>query len=174
MGELGRPGLNGGAAAWMVDCHSHVLPSGDDGAATVDDGRALCVEAARRHTAVLFATPHVWPHLKLTPEREQQIHAALEELRRRARLELRLGYELTPCPLLLREDPRRYVLEGTDCVLVEVPFTGGVDMLVRVAEHIEAEGLQPVIAHPERTQAVAADPALAAGFAERGWLLQVN
>jgi protein-tyrosine phosphatase len=158
----------------MVDCHSHVVPSGDDGAGTTDEGRALVVEAARRGTAVLFATPHVWPHLLLTPEREEQILAGLAELRRRPRLELRLGYELTPSPLLLREDPRRYALEGTDCVLVEVPFTGGVDMLLKVAKHIERKGLRPVIAHPERSQAVAADPKRAIGFAERGWLLQVN
>jgi protein-tyrosine phosphatase len=158
----------------MVDCHSHVVPSGDDGAATTDDGRALIVEAARRGTAVLFATPHVWPHLLLTQEREDQILAGLAELRRRPRLDLRLGYELTPSPLLLREDPRRYALEGTDCVLVEVPFTGGVETLVKVAKHIEREGLRPVIAHPERTAAVALEPKVAVGFAERGWLLQVN
>ena len=123
---------------------------------------------------MLFATPHVWPHLLLTQEREDQILAGLAELRRRARLDLRLGYELTPSPLLLREDPRRYALESTDCVLVEVPFTGGVEMLVKVAKHIEREALRPLIAHPERTQAVACDTKVAVGFAERGWLLQVN
>lgn len=175
MGDgVGRSGLNGGSAPWMVDCHAHVVPSGDDGAGTIDDGRALIVEAARRGTAVLFATPHVWPHLLLTQEREDQILAGLAELRRRSRLDLRLGYELTPSPLLLREDPRRYALEGTDCVLVEVPFTGGVDMLVKVAKHIERQGLRPVIAHPERTHAVARDAKVAVGLADRGWLLQVN
>lgn len=171
---LGRPGLNGDSASWMVDCHAHVVPSGDDGAGTIDEGRALIVEAARRGTAVLFATPHVWPHLLLTREREDQILAGLAALRRRARLDLRLGYELTPSPLLLRQDPRRYALEGTDCVLVEVPFTGDVELLVKVAKHIEREGLRPVIAHPERTQAVARDTKVAVGLAERGWILQVN
>ena len=171
---MGRPGLNGNATAWMVDCHSHVLPSGDDGAANVEEGRALCVEAARRGTAVLFATPHVWPHLILTPEREAAIREAFRELRPRAGLELRLGFELTPSPLLLREDPARYELSGTGCVLVEVPFTGGIELLVQVADHIEAHGFRPVIAHPERTEAVAAQPRIARRFAERGWAVQVN
>ena len=148
---MGRPGLNGHATAWMVDCHSHVLPSGDDGATNIEEGRALCVEAARRSTAVLFATPHVWPHLILTPERETAIRSAFQELRTRASLELRLGFELTPSPLLLREDPARYELEGTGCVLVEVPFTGGIDLLIEVAKHIEANGLRPVIA-PSRAE----------------------
>ncbi len=171
---MGRPGLNGHATAWMVDCHSHVLPSGDDGATNIEEGRALCVEAARRSTAVLFATPHVWPHLILTPERETAIRTVFQELRPRAGLDLRLGFELTPSPLLLREDPARYELEGTGCVLVEVPFTGGIDLLVEVAEHIEANGLRPVIAHPERTEAVAAEPRIARRLSERGWALQLN
>ena len=39
---------------------------------------------------------------------------------------------------------------------------------------METQGLQPVIAHPERTQSVLERPSLARELAERGWLLQVN
>ncbi|HET7514792.1 MAG TPA: CpsB/CapC family capsule biosynthesis tyrosine phosphatase, partial [Gaiella sp.] len=97
----------------LVDCHSHVVPSGDDGAQTLEHGLELCDLAAASGTTVLFATPHVWPHLTLTDERERAIRRAYERLRERARLELRLGFELTPAPPLLREDPARYALEGT-------------------------------------------------------------
>jgi protein-tyrosine phosphatase len=158
----------------FVDCHSHVVPSGDDGATTIEDGIALCREAARRGTAILFATPHVWPQLQLPPDRDAQIRTAYERVRTHAVLELRLGYELTPDPRLLDEDARRFVLEGTDFVLMEVPFLGPADLLVALAEHAEAAGLRPVIAHPERTEAVLDRPALADELAERGWLLQVN
>src|SRR5439155_820229 len=97
-----------------------------------------------------------------------------ERVRPRAGLELRLGYELTPARPLLAEDPHRYVLEGTDRVLMEVPFTGPADLTFELAEHIEAAGLRPVIAHPERTEAVLDDPSVAAELAERGWTLQLN
>jgi protein-tyrosine phosphatase len=160
--------------AGFVDCHSHVCPSGDDGASTVPEGAVLCREAARRGTAVLFATPHVWPHLPLTAEREREIRSAFAELRPAAGLELRLGFELTPHRRLLADDPRRYALEGTDCVLMEVPFSGPVDVLVELAEHAELEGLRPVIAHPERTESVLAEPAIARDLAARDWALQVN
>ena len=158
----------------FVDCHSHVVPSGDDGATTIEDGIALCREAARRGTAILFATPHVWPQLQLPPEREADIRAAYERIRPHAVLELRLGFELTPDPRLLDEDPRRFVLAGTDAVLMEVPFLGSADLLLALAEHVAAAGLRPVIAHPERTEAVLDRPALADELAARGWLLQVN
>ena len=160
----------------FVDCHSHVCPSGDDGAQSLDEGVALCESALRHGTRVLYATPHVWPHFPLDEEREAEVRATFDELRARApeELDLRLGWELTPAPALLDEDPERYRLEGTDCVLVEVPFVGPSDLLLAVGEHVEAAGLTPLVAHPERTESVLARPALAEELAERGWPLQVN
>jgi protein-tyrosine phosphatase len=158
----------------FVDCHTHVVPSGDDGAATIDDGVALCRSAAEHGTVVLFATPHVWPYFTLTPEREREIQAAFETMRPRAGLDLRLGYELTPARPLLDDDPHRYVLGGTDRVLMEVPFSGPADLLFALAEHVESAGLRPVIAHPERTEAVLDEPSLVERLAERGWTVQVN
>jgi protein-tyrosine phosphatase len=158
----------------FVDCHSHVVPSGDDGAATIEDGLALCRSAAEHGTTVLFATPHIWPYLTLPAEREQEIRAAFERMRPRAGLELRLGFELTPARPLLEEDPHRYVLEGTDRVLMEVPFTGPADLVFALAEHVESAGLRPVIAHPERTEAVLDESSIAVELAARGWTLQVN
>jgi protein-tyrosine phosphatase len=157
----------------FVDCHSHVVPSGDDGAATLADGLELCDIAADAGTAVLFATPHVWPHLVLTQERERDVRLAYERLRARVHLDLRLGYELTPSPALLREDPARYLLEGTEVVLMEVPFVGPADGLIELAQHVEDAGLTPLIAHPERTEAVQGRPELAHELAER-WPLQLN
>ncbi|HEU5280135.1 MAG TPA: CpsB/CapC family capsule biosynthesis tyrosine phosphatase [Gaiellaceae bacterium] len=158
----------------FVDCHSHVVPSGDDGAATIKDGLALCRSAARHGTQVLFATPHVWPYLTLSDDREAEIRDAYERMRPHGGLELRLGFELTPARPLLDEDPTHYVLEGTDRVLMEVPFSGPADLLFALAEHVEKAGLRPVIAHPERTEAVLTQPSLADELAERGWTLQVN
>jgi protein-tyrosine phosphatase len=158
----------------FVDCHSHVVPSGDDGAPSIDEGLALCRSAAQHGTGVLFATPHVWPYLTLSAVREAEIRDAYEWMRPHAGLELRLGFELTPTRALLEEDPRRYVLGGTDRVLMEVPFSGPADLVFALAEHIEGEGLRPVIAHPERTEAVLDDPLIADELAERGWILQVN
>jgi protein-tyrosine phosphatase len=158
----------------FVDCHSHVVPSGDDGAGSVEEGVALSRSAAEHGTAVLFATPHVWPYFTLSDEREAEIRGAYGRMRPHVGLELRLGFELTPTRALLREDPYRYVLEGTDRVLMEVPFSGPADVLFSLAEHVESAGLRPLIAHPERTEAVLDDPSIAGDLAARGWTLQVN
>src|SRR6266513_1836128 len=109
----------------FVDCHSHVVPSGDDGAQTFEEGLELCELAAQTGTELLYAT------------REESVHRAFERLREEAPLELRLGFELTPCAALEHEDPHRYVLEGTSTVLVEVPFLGPPDGFFALCEHIE-------------------------------------
>src|SRR5919206_431262 len=147
------------APGWFVDLHSHVVPSGDDGAQSMDEGAELCRAAVRHGTRTLFATPHVAEHLPPDEKREALVAERVEELRARTGLDLRLGWELTPIPELLDEDPRRYALEGLDVVLMEVPFTGSADLLVALAEHTEAAGLTPLIAHPERTEAVLSRPA---------------
>jgi protein-tyrosine phosphatase len=161
----------------FVDVHSHVVPSGDDGAQTVEEGLRLCREAARHGTAVLFATPHVWPSLTLEPEREERVRAAHAEMAPRASewgLDLRLGWELTPMPRLLDEDPERYRLGDLPAVLMELPFVGPLELAERLAAHIAGSGLTPVIAHPERSEALRADLGALQGFLGHGQVLQVN
>jgi protein-tyrosine phosphatase len=161
-------------ATLFVDVHSHVCPSGDDGTTTVEQGRALCRSAASHGTRILFATPHVWPYLQLDPERERVIRDTFARLAPQAGLELRLGFELTPSKALLAEDLRRYALESTGAVLIELPFAGPADLFFCVAERADEHGLRVIAAHPERSDAVLFEPGLAAEIAARGWLVQVN
>src|SRR5437764_4838586 len=164
-----------GVEARFVDIHSHVVPSGDDGVQSVSEGLSLGRDAFEHGTRVLYATPHVGPHVPpFDQPRERGIRTAFRELSERLPLELRLGYELTPMPSLLDDDPWRYVLEQTEHVLVEIPFLGSADLFREVGEWIERGGLTPVVAHPERTESVLTNPGLADELAERGWPLQVN
>ena len=121
----------------FVDCHSHVCPSGDDGVATVAEGAVLCREAAKRGTGILYATPHVWPHLPLTPAREEQVRRDFAELVPQAGLDVRLA------------------------------FAGSAALLWALAEEAERQGLRPVVAHPERTEVVMSDERLADELGER-------
>ena len=159
------------------DVHSHVVPSGDDGVGSEAEGLELCREAARRGTSVLFATPHVWPHLRLTADRDAEIrraHAAMAPRAAEWGLDLRIGFELTPAVELLDGDLARYGLGGVPAVLMELPFAGPLSLAERVAEEIEATGLTPVLGHPERADRVIDDPNVARDYAKRGWLLQLN
>jgi protein-tyrosine phosphatase len=161
----------------FVDIHSHVVPSGDDGARSIEAGLALCFDAGRHGTRMLYATPHVWPSLPLTAEREHVVRATHAEMVAELAphgVDLRLGWELTPSEALLGEDPARYRLGDLPAVLMEVPFHGSLALSERLAEHVEAHGLTPIVAHPERAESFRESPGAADAFRERDWLLQVN
>jgi protein-tyrosine phosphatase len=168
----------------FVDVHSHVVPSGDDGAATVEEGVALCAMAREAGTSILFATPHVhapWDSFPWAPDRERLFERAFGDVRAGAAalgLDLRRGREVFPSEVA-RVDPESLRLEGTDAVLVEFPgswldLPGQVELTALACRRLEATGLTPVLAHPERCREVAAEPRLLESFVERGALLCVN
>ena len=171
-------------AARFVDVHSHVVPSGDDGAASVKEGLELCRAAANAGTRVLFATPHMHEPLDSFPwtlqreQRYEEAFAVMQPTAKRMGLDLRRGREVYPTEALhgALEGLR---LDGTSAVLVEFPgswldVADAVGLTWAACERIDAEGLVPVLAHPERCPVVAADPASAVRFAERGWPLCLN
>jgi protein-tyrosine phosphatase len=164
----------------FIDIHTHMIPSGDDGVASIEEALLFCREAARRGTAVLYATPHVNPALPLSRERLLRVEAAKAEMVASLddALDFRIGFELFPTRQLLDEDPRGYQLDQLDCVLIEcpLPHQGESELAtaIMLAEHVEAFGLLPIFAHPERMMAVMAEPQLALEVAERGWVLQIT
>ena len=169
----------------FVDVHSHVVPSGDDGAPSVDEGIALCRIAFEAGTRVLFATPHAhaeWDSFPRTDERIVLFERSFPLVRDAAAewgLDLRSGWEVYPSVVLDGGDPASYALEGTRAVLVEFPgwwldVGGAVDLVAAAAERIERAGLVPLLAHPERCRDVAADPGVVRELAGAGWPLCLN
>jgi protein-tyrosine phosphatase len=161
----------------FVDIHSHVIPSGDDGVESEAEGLELLETAASRGTKVIYGTPHVWPIDGLTDAREAAVRAAHRRMRGKARafgVDLQLGFEVTPAEARHREDPTRYRLGELDAILIEVPFRGSIDVPFGYAALAEGAGLLPILAHPERSDAVLDEPSHVNAARERGWLVQVN
>jgi protein-tyrosine phosphatase len=170
---------------WIVDVHSHVVPTGDDGARTIEEGIELCRDAARHGTRVLYATPHVharWDTYPLTAERLERYEEAFPVMRAECAtfgLDLRHGFEVYPGALPVSADLTAFGLARSGGYLIEfpgfwTPERDALGLVRREAERAEAAGLLPVLAHPERCAAIAEDPARAAAFSERGWLLALN
>jgi protein-tyrosine phosphatase len=170
---------------WIVDVHSHVVPTGDDGVRTIDDAVRLCRRAAEHGTRVLYATPHVharWDSYPLTAERLARYEEAFPAVRDACAafgLELRRGFEVYPGAVPAADDLGRFALEGSGGCLIEFPgaWTSEPEPLRAVwdeAERAERAGLVPVLAHPERCAEVSADPDRVTAFRARGWLLAPN
>lgn len=168
----------------FVDVHSHVVPSGDDGADSIEEGLSLCRLAFESGTDILFATPHAhasWDTFPRTPKRDATYAAAFPEMQREVAtwgLDLRRGWEVYPT-VIEESGVGEYVLGGTRGVLIEFPgswlqLDDDIEVVATAGAAVEAAGFVPVLAHPERCRAVAEDPACVDPLVRRGWLLCAN
>ena len=168
----------------FVDLHTHVIPSGDDGAPSIEAGLALCREMAPQGTQVVYGTPHAHPPDAWFPITEERLALAREsyaEMKPRCAefgLDLRLGWELSATGVLLG-DLGDYVLEGTRAILLELPgswfsFDDEVEVTREQAAAIRAAGFEIMLAHPERSPGVQRRPELVLELVEEGALVCFN
>jgi protein-tyrosine phosphatase len=159
----------------VIDLHSHVLPGLDDGARDLDEAVAICRAAAEDGIEAIAATPHVRDDFPTTPT---QMETALAELRAAigdlVRLvpggELDLG-RLDGPP----EELARFALAGNPkYLLVETPYAGWPLDLPEKLFRLLAEGITPVLAHPERNAEVQQRPELLESIVAGGTLVQVT
>jgi protein-tyrosine phosphatase len=168
----------------FVDIHSHVIPSGDDGARDLDEGLALCRQAAAQGTRILYGTPHAqapggWH--SMTHARYEQALANYELMKEQCAafgLELRLGWEVAPGGIVVAEI-HDYVLEGTGAVLVEFPgpwfsLSDPLAATRKQVDEIRAAGLEVILAHPERCAPIQQQPELVLSFVADGALACFN
>lgn len=137
----------------LIDLHCHLLPHMDDGPRnlnqSLDLARAAVADGIR--TAVL--TSHYYEensHGALTKrlKRFKQLEEALKE--QGIPLEILQGFEVSASHALLRRRSLgALTLAGRNWILLERPYIRG-DEFDNVAEAAFAQGLRPLVAHPER------------------------
>src|SRR5215218_663158 len=162
----------------MIDLHSHVLPSLDDGPPDLSGALALARAAVAAGTQVMAATPHIglrYPvvHDEL-PGRIASLRARLADAR--IPLEIVGGGELAPSAAAeLGDDQLRAItLGGGACVLLECPFTRAVGLMPALVAHLQSRGFRVLLAHPERSQEFLRDPAGLSALVDHGAMVQVT
>ena len=172
------------AVTGFVDLHTHVIPSGDDGAPSIEAGLELCREMAAGGTRVVYGTPHAHPPDSWFPITEERValarrnYAVMKPKCAEFGLDLRLGWELSATGALVG-DLSDYVLEGTRAILLELPgpwfsFDDEVAVTREQAVAIWAAGFEVVLAHPERSPGVQRQPDLLLELVAEGALVCFN
>ncbi len=164
----------------MIDFHTHVLPRIDDGAKNMATAVAMLEAERAQGVDTLVLTPHFYG-IKRSPEQFlQKRKEAAEQLQAQLPegMTLRLGAEvrftgMTPPSY---EDICKLALEGTNYVLIELPFEEKwrKGLLNVLADFVYETGYRPIIAHVERYKEVRKKPALLTEMLRIGCLLQVN
>ena len=163
----------------MIDLHSHILPGVDDGAISMDDSIALARDAALDGITAIVATPHVRHDYPTDP-------AVMEDLVVRVRrtlvdegigMDLLTGGEIAIESLMGMDAGTlaRFSLGGSGrYVLVEFPYNGWPLPLRSEIDRLAALGFTAIIAHPERSPDVQAQPERMAQLVEAGALVQLT
>lgn len=136
-----------------IDCHSHLLPGIDDGAADLGESLAIARVLAEAGFGKVHCTPHSIPgSYEAAPARIRRAVAELSRELDRAGIPLRLVAgaeyycdEFLPARL---DDP--LPLGSTDLVLMEAPLQATPELLSHTAYQVVRRGFTPLIAHPER------------------------
>lgn len=166
--------------AMLVDFHSHILPSMDDGSKDAEQSIAMLAEAARQGTSVMVATPHFYP--------ENEDPSSF--LRRRAASIAQLldgGYDPEVYPRVCVgaevayfrgigrcDDLKKLCIVGTSVILIEMPFCRWTDTILEDVSLIRTWlGLTPILAHIERYPDMN-KAAMRHEMLCRGFVLQIN
>lgn len=168
-------------AALGVDMHSHVLPGLDDGADSVEAGVALVRELAGLGYRKLIATPHIMGDFyKNTPAGVRAALALLTEATTAQNIDVTLEcaaeYYLDEwfLPRLTHPDGLLTFGGAAKYVLLETSYINESRVLNQAIFELRAAGYQPVIAHPERYKYLHDRLDDAAGWRDKGALLQIN
>lgn len=164
----------------MVDIHCHILPEVDDGAESFADALEMAYVAASCGVSDLVATSHIRGSetgLEKADRLRRQFSLLQEAV---ARENIPLGLHLGAEVLCTRETPalasqgKLPTLGDTDYVLCEFFFDAPFSYMDEILFAIARAGYQPVIAHPERYDAIRDDPRRILGWFREGYVIQVN
>ena len=163
----------------MLDLHCHILPGVDDGPSTMEQSIEMAIAAYTDGTRTIAATPHnrdVNERSSIACARA--LAAQLnEELRARSiPLDLVLGMENH----LAVDTPEQVdagtalPIEGTRCILIELPFEFYPYHTRDTIHSLLCRGLLPLVVHPERNRAIQRDPDLLGSLVQDGAVSQIT
>lgn len=166
----------------MIDLHCHILPGMDDGAVSMDDALEMAHLAALSGVRTIVATPHCNrtgdPKENFAGEEQTDCLSALRNGLQEAQipLEILLGAEVfcTPRVGQLLEEGKLLTLADSKYLLMEFYFDESPEFMEESFARVMRRGKVPVVAHPERYEAVFRDPELVARWFRRGLVIQLN
>ena len=139
----------------MTDWHSHVLPKMDDGSKSVEESVALLNELAAQGVNTVVASPHFYANDEAVEHFIKRRQKAFNELLPHLNNDLPkilLGAEVSYYSGISRmENLEKLKIEGTDLILLEMPFCRWTEYTVRELLELSASGkFKIMLAHVER------------------------
>ena len=164
----------------MVDIHCHILPRFDDGSSSLEESLAMARMAVQSGVTDIVATPH-FPGQRSSLRR---IGTLLERYESLSRAIAEEGIPLTLHPgaeILCMADTVDLAAQkllptigDTSYFLTEFYFDEHYSFMDEMLQALSEAGYIPVVAHPERYDAIGREPLLLERWFQRGYVLQLN
>jgi protein-tyrosine phosphatase len=163
----------------IIDIHTHILPGLDDGPGSCAAAIGMAREAAAQGVTHIVATPHYnnmfLPGHGDIRDRLAELRKALDESD--CGITLMAGREVSFTDLhieALKSDTGLHYEGGKKYILLELPEGLTPTAIIEGLFDLMTAGIQPVIAHPERSSLLIKKPAFAEELRDRGALLQLD
>ncbi len=130
----------------MWDFHTHILPGIDDGAEDMEEAISMIEQLKGLGFEGVVATPHANPMYIPARKRLEELR---NEIREKTQFPILIGYEVAMDTFMVH-DANSLTIEGTNMILVELPWSDENFDYTSVLISLLKKGLKPILAHPER------------------------
>ena len=163
----------------IIDMHCHILPGVDDGARDVETSLAMLEASRAQGVQYMVATPHFYATRDRVDTFLDRRREAWETLKSRMGADypgIVLGAEVAFFRGISRAERLEALkIEGTDCILLEMPFRPwSEDDVDEVSEILEKHGYTIILAHIERYLAMRGNADYIGNLLELPVLAQIN
>ena len=163
----------------MIDIHSHIIPNVDDGARSVEETFNILKEAQEAGFTDVILTSHFLLNYSETNAQElifwkEKLQEVLKKQGTKINLHSGMEIYITNQMEELLENKKILTLANSGYMLIELPLATNVKYFDYVVYYLEAKGIKPIIAHPERYKCVQKDPDIVEEYIEKGCLIQCN
>lgn len=164
----------------IIDLHSHLIPSVDDGAKSIEDSLTIARQGVEDGVSHVVLTPHhrngqFVNHKKDVLEETKKLQAIYDQAG--VNLKVYPGQEIRITENLLDDLYNDNLLSldaGGKYYLIEFPTAKVPEFAFSLILELINQGITPIIAHPERNHGFAKDYHLLYKFIEAGCLSQIT
>lgn len=163
----------------MIDVHSHLIPSVDDGSRSIDETMQMIREAKQAGFTDIILTSHYLTNYYETETSVLQIWTEqLQQIVNKEQLDVNLysGNEVYVCENIdeLIKKNKICRMANSKYLLIELPMSTEIRYFKNVIFTLKAMNITPIIAHPERYSFIQTHPERVQEWKDEGCLLQGN
>lgn len=163
----------------MIDMHSHILPAIDDGSRNIEESIEMIKEAKNAgFTAIVSTSHYIEESYNSSKHEREDLIKNINQILEAENTDIKIyngaeAYVSTNLNELIEKEKLPTINESK-YLLMELPMHSEILYLDNIIYNLKANGIIPIIAHPERYSYVQKNPKMLQDLINKGVLFQAN